>query len=404
MNDPKITVVIPTRERCDVLRSALRTVTSQDYDNLEILISDNDSADATREVVAEARDPRIRYIRSSRRLSMSYNWDFALSHIQDGWVTLIGDDDGLLPNSIQRIATIINNTQSNVIRTDYCTYDWPGIPDRPDGQLIVPLTSGARRRDSRKWLTKVLNGHTTYKQLPMIYNGGFIHYDVLRAIHNRMGQFFSSANPDVYSAVAVATTVPTYLYVNEPLAISGTSTHSNGYSAFSKNANRNRKEYSTFLSEGNIPFHADMPLLDDGSIPLSLQACVYEAYLQCTPLVQVPITGANHEAQLITILATAGKHRALIEGWGRKFALLHELNYANAIHAATRLRPRLGTYAMGEKLFRALRSVITSRLPLHDVYEASIAASVIRAAPSRRENLRLLGSALTHSMRHSPAA
>jgi hypothetical protein len=30
---------------------------------------------------------------------MAENWEFALSHIEDGFVTIIGDDDCLIPGS-----------------------------------------------------------------------------------------------------------------------------------------------------------------------------------------------------------------------------------------------------------------------------------------------------------------
>jgi glycosyltransferase involved in cell wall biosynthesis len=103
---PKITVIVPTRERCDVLQHCLQTLTMQDYQHLEILVSDNFSADATKEVVASAGDPRIRYINTGRRLSMSHNWEFALSHVRDGWVTFIGDDDGLPPGAIASVSDL----------------------------------------------------------------------------------------------------------------------------------------------------------------------------------------------------------------------------------------------------------------------------------------------------------
>ena len=106
----KITVVIPTRERCDVLEKSLKTVTSQNYDNLEIIVSDNFSTDKTKDVVRRANDPRIKYINTGKRVSMTHNWEFALSHVTDGWVTIIGDDDGLLPESLNKIAKIIQST------------------------------------------------------------------------------------------------------------------------------------------------------------------------------------------------------------------------------------------------------------------------------------------------------
>ena len=93
MRDPKITVIIPTRERCDVLEKSLQTVTTQDYDNLQIIVSDNFSNDGTEDIVRSTHDSRVKYVNTGKRLSMSHNWEFALSHVTEGWVTIIGDDE-----------------------------------------------------------------------------------------------------------------------------------------------------------------------------------------------------------------------------------------------------------------------------------------------------------------------
>ena len=55
-NNQHFTVVIPTRERYDMLEYALRTCVMQDYDNLDIIVSDNFSQDRTREVVESFKD------------------------------------------------------------------------------------------------------------------------------------------------------------------------------------------------------------------------------------------------------------------------------------------------------------------------------------------------------------
>ena len=121
MNEPEISVVSPTREHCDVLEKSLRTVTAQDYGNLDIVISDNFSTDETEDVVRSANDARVRYINTGQRLSMSHNWEFALSNVDDsGWATIIGDDDGLLPGSIEKVAEIIQSAGVPAVRSSVC--------------------------------------------------------------------------------------------------------------------------------------------------------------------------------------------------------------------------------------------------------------------------------------------
>jgi glycosyltransferase involved in cell wall biosynthesis len=101
---PFINIVIPTRERAEPLYWAIKSCLLQDYSNYKIVISDNDSMDNTAEIVHAFSDSRIEYIKTSRRLSMSENWEFALKHVDEGYVIYLGDDDGLVPNVLTIVA------------------------------------------------------------------------------------------------------------------------------------------------------------------------------------------------------------------------------------------------------------------------------------------------------------
>ena len=71
----KVSVVIPTRERHDTLYHCLRTVVDQDVDDLEIVVSDNASSSDTRDVVESFRSPRMKYVNTGQRLSMTHNFE-----------------------------------------------------------------------------------------------------------------------------------------------------------------------------------------------------------------------------------------------------------------------------------------------------------------------------------------
>ncbi|RDS85293.1 glycosyltransferase family 2 protein [Dyella psychrodurans] len=398
MRSPKITVIIPTRERCDVLEWSLRTVTSQDYDNLEIIVSDNDSTDDTAGVVRRANDPRIRYVNTGKRLSMSHNWEFALSHVREGWVSFIGDDDGLLPESIKTVAGIIETADVDAIRSTCCTYHWPAIMGNEHGQLIVPMRSGAEIREAPFWLGKVMRGVAKYPQLPVIYDGGFINLAALHRVKSKTGAFFSSCNPDLYSAIAIASVIDRYVFLHAPTAVSGVSKHSTGNSSFSIKKNKNTAPVSTFYSERNIPFHAAVPLHEDGSLPISFQAMVYEAYLQSAALRDAS-PGVNHRQQLEIILATAEAHSASIEKWGRLFAEQHEINFASAKHSATFKRAYLQPLSTSRKIINAMHTVFAEDLPIRNIHEACIAAGTIRARPGKMGTMRFLGRELSQRLK-----
>ena len=116
----KFTIVIPTRERADTLVHTLASALALDYDNYTVLISDNASDDSTAALVSGFNDPRIRYLNTGKRISMSHNWEFALDHVADGWVTVLGDDDAILPDALKRVSNIVADTGTQAVRANGC--------------------------------------------------------------------------------------------------------------------------------------------------------------------------------------------------------------------------------------------------------------------------------------------
>jgi glycosyltransferase involved in cell wall biosynthesis len=158
----------------------LKNALSQDYDQFQVLVSDNASGDDTREKVGSINDSRLKYVNTVRRVSMSKNWEFALSHVDMGWITVLGDDDAILPGTLGKVNNIINKTGTSAIRSNGCSYRWPGFNDSNYGSLSISLKRGYETRDSGQMLQKVLDGKIHYNELPMLYNGGFISFDLVK--------------------------------------------------------------------------------------------------------------------------------------------------------------------------------------------------------------------------------
>ena len=100
----RFSIVIPTRERADTLFHTLKTCIAQDYDDCEIIVSDNHSADHTRDVVTGFNDARVKYTNPGRRLGMGDNFEHAFEQISRNTVAIcIGDDDGLMPGALGKM-------------------------------------------------------------------------------------------------------------------------------------------------------------------------------------------------------------------------------------------------------------------------------------------------------------
>ena len=274
----KFTVIIPTRERADTLLYCLRTVVAQDYEDLTILVSDNFSQDNTKQVIESFHDPRIKYINTGKRLSMSHNYEFALSHVKDGWVTIIGDDDGLLPGALTTVAQVIRKTKCQTIKANICFYQWPSTVGKEE-LLTVSLDKGIERRNARAWLGKLMRGDAYYRDLPVLYTGGFVDSRIINKARSSEGVFYFSMHPDTYSMMALVSVLDDYVMLKEPVAVSGVSFHSTGASYY--NALSNQGPVQEFHSEENIPFDNRLISKD---FPRSGEILIYEGYLQAAHL------------------------------------------------------------------------------------------------------------------------
>lgn len=373
------TVVIPTRERCDTLIHTVLSTLNQDYDNFLVLVSNNASEDSTMERLALINDSRLKVVNTSHRLSMSENWEFALSHVNEGWVTILGDDDALLPGALRRVNDLIRETNALAIRSNGCQYRWPGFGGSTYGALHLSLERGFEVRKSETMLQQVLDGRRNYNELPMLYNGGFICTDLIKQVKKVSERFFLSMTPDVYSAMVFSLVTEDYVYSYEPLAINGASLHSGGTAGFEKvKEKRLYDPAEKFWREKNIPFHADVPVLPSGRPVRSIPVIIYEAFLQASPFHKGKSVNTSPFKVLKLALESSGPDEDEIVEWAKIFCSYHCLDFKVPEGA-----PLSGYFKGLSRFFNrvtAARNYVSlrggPRLPIRTVGEASVVAGV----------------------------
>ena len=228
MAQPRFSIVIPTRNRPETLRYALATCLEQDFEDYEIVVCDNSDSPATRELVAAATSPRIRYLPPGRPLAMSANWERGLSEAQGEYVTVLGDDDGLMPYALRELDALASRTGMKAIHWHRGLYTWPtiGVAEAAN-YLMVPLSRSVAEVDGRAQIARVIRFEAGADQLPMIYCSA-IHRDLIERHREVAGRVFPNIYPDVYSAFAFAYLAGTYLSVSTPMNLAGLSHASNG--------------------------------------------------------------------------------------------------------------------------------------------------------------------------------
>jgi glycosyltransferase involved in cell wall biosynthesis len=145
---PLFSICIPTRNRSEYLRNCVWAALNQDFDDYEVVISDNNSVDDTSRVMSEFQDGRIRYSRTERDISASENFDRAADAARGTYFLLIADDEILIPEALSSVKALLEATDAPIIRfACNAYYYYPNSLSNGDGNLlrIDPFTGDAWR-------------------------------------------------------------------------------------------------------------------------------------------------------------------------------------------------------------------------------------------------------------------
>lgn len=106
---PRITIIIPTYNRATIVPRAIDSVLAQTFTDWELVIVDDGSTDNTAEVVNGYGDPRIHLVRHSRNLGVTAAHNTGYDHMHGEFFTSLGSDDELKPNTLSRMAAVLDS-------------------------------------------------------------------------------------------------------------------------------------------------------------------------------------------------------------------------------------------------------------------------------------------------------
>lgn len=129
--EPKVSVCIPTRNRAHWLADAIGSVLAQRFNDLEVVVSDNASDDRTQEVLASFDDPRVVHSRTDRMLSITENWNRAFAMARGRYLTLLPDDDMMLPDNLsEKVGILDEQPRVGLVHSRYHRIDAKGVVTR----------------------------------------------------------------------------------------------------------------------------------------------------------------------------------------------------------------------------------------------------------------------------------
>jgi len=143
--EPRVSVVVPTRNRLHYLQEALASAFAQAMRDLEVIVVDDEGSDGTAEWLAGQADPRLSVIRLDQRLERSAARNTGLARARGRYVLFLDDDDRLVPTALEVLGRALD-----------------GVPDAfvAGGRKVVFDDEGNRKpwpHPRRRWVGKPLN-------------------------------------------------------------------------------------------------------------------------------------------------------------------------------------------------------------------------------------------------------
>ena len=331
----KFSIMLPCHNGMPYIKTAVDLILRQNYDDFELIISDDHSTDGTSEYIDSLSDfSHVKILHCPTRESMSEHWEYAQSFASGDWQIFVGQDDGLQGyffELAEKLVFIAEAKKLAIIMSERAYYFWHGCENAYGTSLLdYSAENTIKILNSKKELKKALyKTKISYMDLPSMYTTSLFSKHFIDSIKQKNGGHLFITHPQDANLAAYACLLTNrYLKSYIPLGWVGTSSSSAGLAIIElcNNETALGKEYFDTIKQSPLPYHK---LAYDFRIP-SLNLYFWNALLCVTEKTNMQkehnfLINRNTKIHLFSFMQTD----AMISGLGRQ--LFNELLSINNI-------------------------------------------------------------------------
>jgi len=145
LGEPLVTVVIPAFNAGPFITGTIRTALAQTISQVEVIVVDDGSTDATVPIVKRLveRDQRVRLVRLDKNsgVSAARNRGFALA--RGKWIAVLDSDDLMAPERLERLVQQGDRYDADIVADNLARFSSPGGSPTPVFTLTGDFTLNA---------------------------------------------------------------------------------------------------------------------------------------------------------------------------------------------------------------------------------------------------------------------
>lgn len=218
-------VILPTRNRADLLVSGITSVLNQSFSDYELIVSDNSddpevTQGALKSIKKWSQSSKCRYIRPKTYLHMPDHWEFCTSHASGSYVVILTDRFVMRPSALKVLAERIHSSPHGA--PDIVLWNvQSGFDDRSGIQYNEKYTGESTSINSIDILKDFVSfstwnsGAMYFNKLPRGMNSVYKR-SLAAEIITKHGRMFPPLSPDYSSAFLFLAYSKKVLYVDLP--------------------------------------------------------------------------------------------------------------------------------------------------------------------------------------------
>ncbi len=256
----KVSIVIPTHNRLQLLKQAIFSVVQQSFSDWELIIFDNASSEPIKAYIESLADSRIRFERSEEFLPVTESWNQAIDCATGEYVMFFGNDDGLAPKYFEKLNAITERFRGpDFIYSGLYLFGHPGVfPWCRQGSLEITCNASFFKDNTAPFLLSTEEAQKAWKDAVNFRRNFCFNMQGLTFKRSFLetlridGKIFHSPFPDYYLATLAMAYGKNIVVCPEPLAIQGVSQESFGYTLFNNLEQQGAEMLHTTLEHDSL--------------------------------------------------------------------------------------------------------------------------------------------------------